>query len=87
MAMNSKIIIDTDILIDVGQGVATALARLKTEASQSTLVLSIITRMELLVGCQNKTEMCSLERFLKPFEIIPLRMKITPRNCQETKFL
>lgn len=69
-------VIDTDILIDLGNGVAEAMARVKTEALTNKLTISVITKLELLVGCQNQTEMRSLEQFLVQFEVIPLSTAI-----------
>lgn len=70
------IVIDTDVLIDLGNGVAEAMARVKTEALTNRLTISVITKLELLVGCQNQTEMRSLEQFLVQFEVIPLSAAI-----------
>jgi len=33
--------------------------------------------MELLIGCRNKTEQRQLERFLRPFPVLPLNEAIT----------
>lgn len=70
------VVIDTDVLIDLGNGVAEAMARVKTEALTNRLTISVITKLELLVGCQNQTEMRSLEQFLVQFEVIPLSAAI-----------
>ncbi len=71
-----SMVIDTDILIDLGNGVAEAIARIKAESQSHKLVISVITKLELLVGCHHKTEMRSLEQFLARFEVISLSAAI-----------
>lgn len=44
---------------------------------QSGLAISVVTQMELIVGCQTKKELRSLERFLARFEIIHLSEDIS----------
>ncbi len=70
--MTSSTLIDTDILIDAGRGVPDAIRHLSQTRVSSSLAISVVTQMELIVGCQNKTELRKLERFLKQFQIIPL---------------
>ena len=50
-------IFDTDILIDVGRGNSEAVNCLQNYAQTSVLAISLITQMELIVGCRNKTEL------------------------------
>ncbi len=70
---------DTDILIDVGRREEIAIARLEAEAQTSTLAISVITQMEMLVGCRNQTELQILERFIRRFEIVKLNEAISDR--------
>lgn len=63
-------IVDTDILIDSGRGDGDAISCLQRLALQSTLAISVVTQMELIVGCRNKTESNSLEIFLRRFQIL-----------------
>jgi predicted nucleic acid-binding protein len=64
--------IDTDILIDAGRDVQHALDTLDTYEAQGTLVISVVTQLELIVGCENKRELNKLEKFLRRFEVKPL---------------
>jgi len=64
------VIIDTDILIDVGTGDREALAAIKELRHKRTVAVSAITKMELVVGCRNKTEQRKLERFLADYQVI-----------------
>ncbi|WP_039896111.1 type II toxin-antitoxin system VapC family toxin [Lyngbya sp. PCC 8106] len=67
-----KILIDTDILIDVARSVNTAIERLNLETQTASQTISIITQMELMIGCRNKTELQHLKRFLQRYEVIPV---------------
>lgn len=71
------VIVDTDILIDAGRGLADAVACLQDIEKRSTLAISVVTQLELLIGCQNKAEQRALERFLKRFQVIKLAEPIS----------
>ncbi|MCX7097342.1 MAG: type II toxin-antitoxin system VapC family toxin [Methylococcales bacterium] len=43
----------------------------------SQLAVSVITQMELLVGCRNRQELLLLDAFLKRFQIIKLNEAIS----------
>jgi predicted nucleic acid-binding protein len=73
----SDLLVDSDILIDVSRNVGEAIDYLQQKSEGFTLVISSITQMELLVGCRNKAEQQQLERFLRPFPILPLNEAIT----------
>lgn len=71
------IIIDTDILIDVGRGDKTAIDGLLLIEQQFQLAVSAVTRMELIIGCRNKAELQKLGRFLQHFQSLKLTEQIT----------
>ena len=70
--MPTTVLTDTDVLIDAGRGVTEALECLKKHEQQSTLAISVITRLELIVGCRNKQELQKLDKFLRRFEVVKL---------------
>lgn len=70
-------LVDTDILIDAGHKDDVAVATLQNIESASELAISIVTQMELVVGCRNKTELRELAKFLRRFHIIPLSASIS----------
>ncbi|MFM2060908.1 MAG: hypothetical protein RLZZ507_578 [Cyanobacteriota bacterium] len=70
--MTNSTIVDTDIIIDVGRGVLEAVNCLQNLKANSSLAISIVTQMELMVGCANKAELQKLEKFLKQFDIIKI---------------
>jgi predicted nucleic acid-binding protein len=77
MTKTNSTIIDTDILIDVSRGVIEAVNCLQNLKASSGLAISIVIHMELIVGCANKTELKTLESFLKYFDIIKLDQAIS----------
>ncbi len=70
--MNDVVVVDTDILIDAGRAVKDAIACLEQIEQRASLAISAITRMELMVGCRNKTELRALDKFLERFQAIKL---------------
>lgn len=53
--MSEPLLFDTDVLIDVGRGVREAIDTLEVAARQNRVRISVVTEMELLVGCRNGT--------------------------------
>ena len=70
-------IFDTDKLIDASLGVFDALSCLEYHENRSRLAVSIITKMELIVGCRNKKELHDTQKFLQQFEIININEAIS----------
>ena len=83
--MKHKLLVDTDILIDVSRGITIAINRLQSEAINSTLAISTITQMELIVGCRNKIELQNLEKFLQRYVIIKINEFITDKAIELLK--
>lgn len=71
------ILVDTDILIDVSRQVAEAMACVEWMETHLAMAISVITQMELLVGCRNKTKLRKTESFLKRFDIVKLNEQIS----------
>ena len=69
--------VDTDILIDVGRGIDEAAACLQAIEQQSPMAISVVTQMELIVGCRNKSELNALEHFLDRFTIVGINDNIS----------
>jgi predicted nucleic acid-binding protein len=66
------VIVDTDILIDTGRNVEDAVKSLETLGQTNRLALSVVTQMELIIGCRNKGELLLLNDFLKRFLVIKI---------------
>lgn len=75
--MADMVLIDTDILIDVGRGIDEATTCLQILEQQGNTAISVLTQMELMVGCRNKNELNALEHFLERFFIVHLNESIS----------
>jgi len=75
--MNATVLVDTDILIDVARGNETAIRFLEQAELQASLAVSVITEMELIIGCRNKRELRGMDTFLKRFIVAPLAPEIS----------
>lgn len=71
------LIVDTDILIDVGRNVNDAVNCLQQIEQKFSVAVSSVTQMELIIGCRNKNELYSLEQFIERFHIIRLDEQIS----------
>jgi predicted nucleic acid-binding protein len=63
----SMTLIDTDILIDTALQVSEAVCCLDELEDSSELAISVVTQMELIVGCRNKTELKKWSNFWNGF--------------------
>ena len=75
--MNTFTIVDTDILIDAALQLSEAINCLDKIDHETTLAISVITQMELFVGCCNKAELRKTEHFLQRFLVIKLNEQIS----------
>ena len=73
----STTLIDTDILIDAALQISEAVNCLDSLEHTSALAVSMITQMELIVGCRNKAEFRKMEKFLERFQVIPVNEQIS----------
>ena len=73
----SFLIFDTDILIDVLRGEIDAINFLQTQSKQTQIAISVVTQMELIVGCRNKNELQSLNKFLNKFLLLKITESIS----------
>ena len=77
--MNALTIVDTDILIDAALQINKAIDCLDGLEQNSMLAISVITQMELFVGCRNKTELGNTKRFLQRFQVLKLSDQISDK--------
>lgn len=71
------ILVDTDILVDAGRGIETAIAFLQDYEQQSLLAISVVTQMELIVGCRNTAELRKLQQFLNRYQVININESVS----------
>ena len=78
----AHLLIDTDILIDVTNDDETAKSRLIAESRNYTLCVSVVTIMELVIGCRNKAEQQALNKFMAQFEVKPITESISTQTLE-----
>lgn len=71
------VLVDTDILIGAALEIPQAIDSLAELEQKFALSVSVVTAMELVVGCRNKTELRNTERFLDRFQVHPLTEQIS----------
>ncbi|MBI4860650.1 MAG: type II toxin-antitoxin system VapC family toxin [Candidatus Riflebacteria bacterium] len=77
--MKRVVLVDTDVLIDTGRGLAAAVASLQHLERAAPLAVSTITQMELAVGCRNKSEFKALKQLLLRFQLLRLTEAVSDR--------
>lgn len=80
--MPERIVFDTDILIDAVREDEDALQTLDEAGARSQPTTSVITEMEMVVGCRNKAELSDLQTFLRRFTVVPLSEFISDRAVE-----
>ena len=74
---DNVLLVDTDVLIDFSRGIKKTRAQLKKLETDQVLAISVITKLELMVGCKNKADFKSLLKFLGDFEVIHINEPIS----------
>ena len=81
--MAAKIICDTDVMIDYWDATkprhSNTKAILETEITLDRIVLSAITKMELMTGALNKSDLNKISKLLHRFDILLLNNDITTK--------
>jgi len=73
-------ILDTTILIDLSRGKAIAADFIDNERQAGTeLFVSVISAMELIVGCRNKAEVEKAEKQIADFKLVQLSPAISQK--------
>jgi predicted nucleic acid-binding protein len=70
---------DTDILIDGARNLPEGVEFLSSLVSSKALRISIVSAMELVLGCRDKTELQKLHEFVVPINAIPISEPISNR--------
>jgi len=76
------IIFDSDILIDTSRGISQAVQTLEEFDQTHTLSISVVTKLELMVGCKNKKEFKELNKFLDRFKVFHLSEDISRKTVE-----
>ncbi|MDE0087158.1 MAG: type II toxin-antitoxin system VapC family toxin, partial [Candidatus Poribacteria bacterium] len=75
-AVHTDGVIDSNILIDAMNGIVDAFAFLE-EQQVAEIKISIVSAMELIVGCRNKLEMKELQKFFQKCTFLPVTATIS----------
>ena len=78
----TKIIVDSDILIDVSRGDETAARWIETAEPESTLLISSMTEMELVIGSRDKPHLRETLEFLSRFKIISINEQVSDQASE-----
>jgi hypothetical protein len=76
------IIFDSDVLIDTSRGISQAVQTLEEFDQTHTLSISVVTKLELMVGCNNKKEFRELNQFLDRFKVFHLSEAISGKTVE-----
>lgn len=80
MATADRVILDSDVLIDLARGDARAVDLVDGLISQGERpAISIITEMELFLGARTKAEQRSVRQLVQRFEVLPTSEMISVR--------
>ena len=77
MGIIPHFLIDTDILIDSLRHDLLANRELERLLRQGRLGVSVVTRMELIVGCRNKQALSQTQHLLSSLDLVPLNSGIS----------
>ena len=77
-----KIIVDSDILIDLSRGNEKAVSWIKKYENGEKLIISVVTEIELIFGSRDKAHLKTIKSFLSNFEVIQLREMISLAAAQ-----
>lgn len=80
-----RLLIDTDLLIDAARGASVAIERLQDTSRDYDQYVSIVSYMELIVGCRNKAEIRLVERFITHFQTIDIDEDISQQSLRLLK--
>ena len=77
-----KIIVDSNILIDLSRGDERAVNWIKYYENSERLVISVVTEIELLFGSRDKSHLKTIKSFLSNFEVIQLNETISLKGAK-----
>ena len=83
--VSEMIIVDTDILIDAGRGISEVISCLEQIDQSISPAVSVVTQMEMIIGCLNNKELLALEKCLERFEIIKIEEQISDKALELLK--
>lgn len=80
--MEPLMLIDSDILIDFARKDSKAIDFLESAIRDDAAKISVVSHMELIVGCRNKRELSALDSFVERFNLVYLSPAISARAVE-----
>ncbi|MEL7068492.1 MAG: type II toxin-antitoxin system VapC family toxin [Cyanobacteria bacterium J06581_3] len=80
-----RILLDSNILIDVMRGYEPTALRLDELIATDELVTTVVTYLELVEGCQNKQALSAVEKLLENFQILPVDVDSSNKAAELVK--
>lgn len=77
--MAQQVVVDTDIIIDFGMDRKDAIQTLGDLEQKFVLSLSVITAMELYVGCCSKSDLEQVDKLISNFKMLSLTEKVSAK--------
>ena len=77
--MTDLVLVDSELFIHAGRGITQAGQYLDSLTKQYVVALSLITRMELIVGCRSKQDLAENNRFLARYRTIGIDGAVTDK--------
>jgi len=68
----NEIMVDTDVLIDLSRHVLECMDFFDGLSEEATICISVISEMEILAGCRNKSEQETAKTFMEDFAVLPI---------------
>lgn len=75
--MRTKFLIDSDVLIDSMRNNLVAATELERVMRRGRMGVSVITRLELIVGCRDKQMLLITEQLLNGLDLVPMNEGIS----------
>lgn len=72
LVANNHLLVDTDILIDALRNRSDAIQFLSQVAGKNRLRISVISQMEITIGCRNNNELSKASHFMARFTVVSL---------------
>jgi predicted nucleic acid-binding protein len=82
-------LVDTDVLVDAQRNLAAAVKFLGVQRQAGGVQISIVTAMELVVGCRHNLDLTMVQKFLQQTLVLPLNEQVsrTAYGLMESFFL
>ena len=79
----TEVLLDSTVLIDLSRGKYAASEFIDNSRNLGVLLaVSVISAMELIIGCRNKSEVTKAEQLIADFSVLPMQPAISEKAYQ-----